>query len=360
MRSSFWTTEQLFSDSDEYFAAILHAIAQAKREIRMEMYIFEQDEVGKAFVQALKEAAQRGVQVYLLLDAIGSWFRPSLENLRASGVKTRIYHPNLGQLNRRTHRKICLIDRKQAFIGSQNISANHSRRLKKAEAWIDLAVKVTGRGLRLLAASLEEVWNQGGKRRIYTLKLKRKLKLWAMRQTGFRLNTSRILRRYRHLERLTELRLSEKRIWVAMAYFVPDRSILAALAYSAKRGVDVRILVSRKSDIFLMPWMACAFFKGLIHSGVRVYEYAPHIVHAKVTLADGRLVVGSSNWNHRSLLHDLEIEVLLDAKPTLQQAEQWFNELFARSHEVTQEALGSFSWWQRLLGRIALYFKYWF
>jgi cardiolipin synthase len=381
--------EKLFLQSDEYFEDLLMSLDQAKKEILFESYIYEEDEVGQAFDRTLMRAAQRGVKIQLLVDGIGSqnWIRKKKEELRQSGVQVRVFHPlffshflddtsksiglfsgllrlNLAfaHLNNRNHRKMILIDRKIVFTGSLNISANHSRMVNHQEAWVDLGLKfVHPPEIENLVRGHQRAWTKSS----YSLSelktdlLSRVIQLRDRKTVQikqFLLNDTLLKRRWAGKLFRTELRRARNTIWLANPYIAPARSTLRELKRAALRGVDVRIVTSSKSDVFFMPWVASAYYRELIESGVRIYEEPRHFIHAKCMILDELHIVGSSNLNQRSLRHDLEIDALIVEQKNQDELKCFFENLFktaSRIHE-TETRLKSF------LGRFFLFFvKYW-
>jgi cardiolipin synthase len=139
---------------------------------------------------------------------------------------------------------------------------------------------------------------------------------------------------------------------------VPDGSLLRALTIAAQADVDVRIIVPRFSDIVFMPWITSAFQLGLLRAGVQIFEYRSSILHAKTMLVDDWVLVGSSNLNHRSLLHDLEADVVLPDDKARSSLEEQFLLDCEQSEQVTLENWRRRSLVERLLGRLLLIFRY--
>jgi cardiolipin synthase A/B len=174
-----------------------------------------------------------------------------------------------------------------------------------------------------------------------------------------RLNNKLALRRKNYRDLLARIAAARERIWITNAYFVPRGGLLRALGAAAKAGVDVRILVPAKSDIIFMPWVAAAFYYGLLKSGVRVFEYQPAVLHAKTMLIDDWMTVGSSNLNSRSMFHDLEADVVLSTCESLRALEAAFERDLGQSKEVILADWLKRPILQRWLGRIALRAKRW-
>jgi cardiolipin synthase A/B len=369
--------EQIFFRGEDYFAALLHDIAHAQHSIDLETYIFELDPLGKQVLQALHQAAQRGIKVRVMVDGAGisQWSGHFITNLEKAGGQTRIFHPfpwRLWQwsracvrvpailkaiylvlkINSRNHRKDCIIDNKIVYVGGFNIIQAYITE-KGNKGWRDTGVRLENVDVSDLAIAFNSAWehmtvNERLRqifRHIYTNPL-------------FRLNHGRHRRRVLYKNLLHRIRNCKKRIWITNAYFVPDNFLLRLLQHAAMAGVDVRILLPRKSDISFMPWASQAFYGRLLKAGARIFEYLPTILHAKTLILDDWMLVGSSNLNHRSLLHDLEIDVnikLADAKKVL--AVQFEKDL-ELSREITLATRQKPPLYQRLIGSILLYLKY--
>ena len=150
---------------------------------------------------------------------------------------------------------------------------------------------------------------------------------------------------------------AKERIWIANAYFVPSRGVQRALMKAASRGVDVRILLTAESDVQFMPWIARTHYAALMRSGIRLFEYQPRILHSKVIYIDDFVIIGSSNLNHRSLLHDLELDVFAQELETVQRVHKMFEEDFIESVEVESGSLAQLSFWQEIAVKVLFYFR---
>lgn len=368
----------IFSKGDDYFHTLLSDIQSAHKSIDLEIYIFNQDNLGEKIVAALTQATNRGVKVRVLVDGAGTpvWdvFAKTLEH---AGAQTRIFHPfpwRLWQwsrsyvrvpvilkaiylflkINSRNHRKVCIIDNKIAYVGSFNISKVHLSREGGGDGWRDTGVKITGAELNDLIAAFEAAWEH--------VPIQERLQN-IFKQVNLdpiiRLNNSRHRRRLLYKNLLDRIEHCRQRIWMMNAYFVPDNFLLKNLKEAARRNVDVRIVLPQKSDVFFMPWASSAFYRSLLKSGVRIFEYQPSMLHTKILILDDWMLVGSSNLNHRSLLHDLEVDVNIRLPSAKKEIEQQFIEDLKTTQEVGLEQWYKRPFYQRLLGRLLLYLKYW-
>lgn len=371
--------EKIFTCGSNYFESLIADIDQAKDEIELETYIFSKDQIGQKISESLTAAAKRGVRVRVLIDGAGApmWGGKLFQELNAARVKTKIFHPlpwemwNWGKsvvrlpllmkflflivkMNSRNHRKTCLIDHKIAYVGSINIDHCHLAKQDGGEGWRDSAIRIEDADFSSLLTAFDCAFS------FRSLRERIKDAFRHVRHNPvFRLNNTRHRRRILHKQLLRRIRRAKQRIWITNAYFVPDNILLRRLRGAARRGCDVRILLPNKSDVIPMPWASTAFYRQLLKAGVKIFEYTAGILHAKTLIIDDWMLIGSSNLNYRSLLHDLEIDVRVstdDAKLLL--ANQFKTDL-KDSEEITLATWQKRPWYQRWIGRVLLYLKYW-
>lgn len=369
-----WTEEQALNSGDEAVECMLSSIRSAKSKVDLEVYIFTQDVCGDWFSDALSKAAQRGVQVRLLVDGIGSFgFSPVyFEQMRKAGVAVRIYHPTpfdmtpnallwkmplkgylryLGRMNKRNHRKVLIVDDAVVVVGSVNITRCHLSKSKGGDDWRDAAVRVNGPAIKYFSMAFERSWKYAN--RIAFSQAPDAPLVPVM------FNFSKKLRGLKYLLLLEMIYRADHRLWLTNAYFVPDGSMLKALRFAAWTGVDVKIIVPRQSDVFFIRMVSSAFYLGLLSAGVRIFEYLPSILHAKTMVIDEFGVVGTSNLNHRSLLHDLEVDVVLKHKKTVDSLSTAFLTDLKNCQEVTIREWEKRPWFERIAGNLILYMRYW-
>lgn len=372
-------TETIFCEGKTYFESLLNDINQAQKSIDCESYIFELDDLGKKIIEVLTERAKQGVVVRVLVDGAGSpqWGGNLVSNLEKAGGETRIFHPfpwNLWQwsrshvsvpsvlkaiylllkMNSRNHRKVCLIDGKIAYLGSLNISQDHLTRDQQGKGWRDTGIRLAQVNLSPLYQGFEAAWNH--------LPIQERLHRIFRHinpNSTLRLNNTRHRRRILYKNLLKRIARCKKRIWITNAYFVPDNFLLKKLLDAAYSGIDVRILLPRKSDVLFMPWTSNAFYASLLKAGVRIFEYLPTMLHAKTLILDDWMLVGSSNLNHRSLLHDLEVDVNIHQTSAKEALEKQFLLDLENAKEIYLNDWHKRPLHQRIIGRLLLYVKYW-
>jgi len=372
--------EKIFADGDSYFDALMDDISQATNSIELETFIFSKDHLGDRVAKALGKAAERGVHVRILVDGAGSplWTTNYAKKLEKAGAKTRVFHPFPWQLwnwsrsvvklhwilkwtylliksNSRNHRKVCIVDEKIAYVGSANISKCHLHKEKGGDSWRDTVVRLSNANLTSMINAFNSAWSHE------TIKERlRKIFEHIRKDPTIRLNYSRHRRRILHKDLLRKITNCKHRIWITNAYFVPDSFLLRRLKEVARKGVDVRILLPKTSDVMMMPWASSTFYFSLLKAGVRIFEYLPSVLHAKSLIIDNWVLLGSSNLNHRSLLHDLEADINLSNAASKKVLEQLFLKDLTQSREVDLDSWHRLRpWRQRFMGRLVLYIKYW-
>lgn len=370
-RPTHWDQEILYKTGDEYFVGLLHAISLATHTIELESYIFERGILADRMVAALIQAARRGVRVRLIVDGLGSpaFATDYWPTLAAEGIRVRFFRVNpwilkrlpgdpqglfqrlrlrLNQVNRGNHRKFCLIDHDELWVGSFNISDVHLREVQGDKAWKDTGVCVKGIELKYAKRAFSRAYR--GWTAINWPRRSPRLLL---------LNDSFLHKRRTRLEQISRLRRSTQRIWLATPYFVPVGNLFRLLVRRAKRGVDVRLMVPRKNDVWIVKWMSWPLLNSMQKQGVKVFMYSPRFSHQKLFIADDWMCVGSTNLNHRSFLHDLEMDVVIthdDNKKTIVESyvkDQQLSSSFDSS-EWTRLPL-----WKRWASSIFLFAKYW-
>jgi cardiolipin synthase len=377
-----WDQVQLYFSGDEYFCDLLESIDEASKEILLESYIFDMDPVGLRILRALVAAQERGVKIHILVDGVGSfnWLISLRDFCLQHRLPFRIYHPLpfrmsflrkiswkslrrilflLKKANKRNHRKVILIDQKKAFMGSLNISQVHTQEFMETKAWRDAGIQVQGGPIDHLRRACLEAWLTARRDRIF---LRRNLIRLRPRQSAdhiLRLNSS-LPWRYSLLRDLNRrMRTAQHRILITNAYFIPRRSVLRSLIKAAQRGIHVGLCLPAQSDVLPVRWASRSLYNRLLRAGVHIYEYQPRMLHAKTLIIDDWATVGSHNLNHRSLTHDLEVEVVLNKPQWVEPLVQQWDEDIQQSFAITTAELGRMSRLERMMARLAYWFRYW-
>lgn len=378
-----WKSERVFTNSREYFDELIAECDAAHYSVEMEFYIFHCDDIGEQVMAALVRAAKRGLSVRLLVDGFGSaeWIYEKARDLVSAGVEVRIFHPlpvfflpgflrnlliamrwlpYIMRVNQRNHRKMTILDKRVAYVGSQNVFYSYKGQHKTAP-WRETGVRVDGPAVSELLVANERAWKRSWSFGQINLPIPRAFQRRSrVPASGLvRLNDTKLKRRMLRTDLQSRIAKAARRIWITNAYFVPTGSLLDSLSAAAKRGIDVRILLPAISDVTIIPWVSAALYQGLLRSGVKIFEYRPFVLHAKTLLIDEWATVGTSNLNHRSLLHDLEVDIVLSEKTSVEALEQAFIHDVLQSKLISMEDWRQKKWYVRRIGSLALIFRRW-
>lgn len=312
---------ELLDGGDGAYPPMLSAIAHSRRRIDLEVYAFAFVGVGARFVEALGQAARRGVAVRVVIDGWGSAHRGRAvaSSLRAAGCDVHIYHRLLGLLVGRfgrNHRNVLLVDDEIAFVGGINIGDENLDEGARP-GWADLALAIRGPQCARLGAMIR-------RERLGPVNSALRIHLCGP-GGGWRF-------RRRYVRAFADAR---KRIEVAHGYFLPDRGVVRALTRAARRGVQVRLLLAGRSDVPFARAASRSLYRRLLVAGVAIHEWSDSVLHAKVATVDGRrLLLGSFNLDAFSLAN-LEALVEVDDDDVVHKAGDWILQHIARSRVVT-------------------------
>ena len=321
---------QLLRSGEEYFPALITAIDAASQTIYLQTYIYEIDKAGISIGNALKQAAQRGVSVNVLLDGFGCKDMPKtyVAELENAGVLLMFYRQKVSPWTlkknrlRRLHRKIAVIDNKIAFVGGINIIDDNNVP-DNTPPRIDYAVRIEGALLPSIAASVYKLWRRMAFTRLnFTLSnhafVNQTITISPVKSTVIKgINAAFVVRdnvlHRRDIENayLTAINAAISEIIIANAYFVPGRRFRHALLKAAKRGVKIELLLQGRMEYFLML-ATHAFYSLFLKNGIHIYEYRKSFMHCKVAVIDSYwATVGSSNIDPFSMLLAREANIMV-------------------------------------------------
>jgi len=352
----------VFTNGAAFYPAMLQAIGGATRSITMEAYIFQPGKIANQFVAELSSKARSGVTVTIVVDAIGSlslWGRP-VRRLRKAGCRIESYQRlrwySLARLNNRTHRELLVVDGKVAFVGGAGIAdwwAYPSfKRLRWHKPWRDTMARVEGPVVAALQGVLAENWLECCGE-IFT----GPDYFPSLHRTG---DTTAFVVKSSPSDRATASRVTfqmlmeaaDHSVHISTPYFLPDFALRRALIETARRGVEVTVIVPGRSTD--QKWVRLAsrrMWGQLLEAGIRIFEYRETMTHAKVLIVDEVWsVLGTTNIDNRSFEHNDEVNLAMrDAPLAARLLEDYARDITA-SDEVTLERWKRRSPWEKTVG----------
>jgi cardiolipin synthase len=322
----------LYHETEKAFAHLLDAIKDARHHVHVEFFIIRPDETGNQFLDLLVEKARQGVQVRLLYDSLGSWglARRFLHKLQEAGGKYSSFLPlaplrRKFQVNMRNHRKIVVVDGRIAFTGGMNIANEYLGKNPRFGYWRDGFLRLEGPATADFQRIFVEDWDfaaaesiEGkdffpppapvGDEVVQVIQSGPDQEVNSMRELIFAAITT-----------------ARERLWISTPYVVPDTGIFDALRMAARAGVDVRILWLLRPDHYLPFFAARYYMPDLLDVGVKVYQYAKGMMHAKMMMVDGKWGwMGSTNLDYRSLRLNFEANCIFHTPALVAEMERAF------------------------------------
>jgi cardiolipin synthase len=337
---------RLLEDAQENYPAWLDAIAAAEHHVHFESYIIHDDEIGRAFADALAAKARDGVAVRLVYDwwgCLGTASRSFWRRLRQAGVQVRCYNPPrwdspLGWVSR-DHRKTVSVDGEVGFVSGLCVGQMWlGDPSKNVGPWRDTGVEVRGPSVARIEQAFAELWATLGEP-IADGELGARGTPPPAGDTALRIVAS--LPVTAGLLRVNELvaALAQQRLWLTDAYFVGTTGYMTALREAARGGVDVRLLVPGVSDVPMVRSLSRAGYRTLLEAGVRVFEWNGAMLHAKTAVADSQWArVGSTNLNIASWFGNCELDVLVEDESFACRMEEMYLDDLENATEIVLDA----------------------
>lgn len=301
----------VYTNGADLYADMLATIRQARRTVYFETYIWKDDDGGHEIKDALVAAARRGVRTFVVYDGLAnlvvprSFFRfPALPTLHVR--RFPVFRPGLLTLDPRKtgrdHRKLLVVDGETGFVGGYNIGSRYAR------TWRDTHLRVRGPQAWELENAFVDFWNRT-RREDQPLLPDTGSRSWDGRVRAAQNAPHRLLFPVRGLY-LDAIDRAQSHVYLTQGYFIPDREILDTLVASARRGVDVRILLPERSNHVIADWVSRSYWSELLEAGVRLFLYQSSMVHAKTATVDGRwTTIGSANIDRLSLIGNFEVNL---------------------------------------------------
>ena len=349
---------ELLVDGEATFESLLGGIDRAEQYVLVQFYIIRDDAIGRELKARLMRQARAGRRCYLLYDEVGSSDLPKsyVAELRAAGVAVAAFNSTRGESNRfqinfRNHRKIVIVDGREAWVGGLTVGDEYLGRNPVFGEWRDTHLRVRGPVVPGIQVAFAEDWH------------------WA---TDAVPELNWVPERAPSGESLPVLSLptgpadkletctlffvdlinrTERRLWIASPYFVPDEQFITALKLAALRGVDVRVLMPDETDNFLVQYTGWSYLEELDGAGIQVWRHRKGFMHQKVIVADDVCTVGTANFDNRSFRLNFEITLEIADAGFTGEVAAMLEEDFRQAVRATPEELRGKGYWFRFLTR---------
>jgi len=353
-------TVRLLTTGEEAYASLEDHIRAARHSIHITTFILARDNVGRRIVQLLAQRASEGIKVRLLLDAVGCLFssRGFVDPLRAAGGEVVRFLPVLPlqprfSANLRNHRKIAIFDHHTAIVGGHNLAREYMGPTPLKKRWHDFGAVIEGPAATLLNEVFLADWSFAGKADLEALHGEIQADTGTPRgpselqvvASGPDVDGDPI---YESL--ISMIQEAERSIWIVTPYFIPDEVLFRSLMVKARAGHDVTIIVPVRSNHRVADYARRYYTRELAKAGVRIRLFHHGMLHSKAVIVDDRLaLMGSANFDLRSLLVNFEIGVFLYSEPDVLAMKAWATDLFNQSHAPRPERKKKLN----LLGNVA-------
>jgi len=351
---------EILTNGAQFYPAMRDAILQATGSVNLEAYIFQPGEAADMLIDAMVARAREGVEVRLVLDAIGSAGTRgrTARRLREAGCTVYFYQPlawsRLHRLNNRTHRELLIVDGRIAFTGGAGVADWWYKPDGQTPAWRDTMARIEGPIVAALQGVFAENWLECGGEILTSPRDWPPLEpagtaeaMLVKSSPADRATSSRVV-----FQMLIEGAVSE--IDISTPYFLPDRAMRRALVRAARRGVRIRVVVpGRHCDQRLVRLASRRMFGELLEGGVQLHEYRPGMTHVKALMVDGAwALIGTTNVDNRSFEHNDEVNVAFRAAAVTARLRRDFEADLAASDEVTSDGWRARSPFEKLIGRV--------
>ena len=317
---------ELFTNGYSFFLSLIADIGRARHHIHVDVYIFENDALGRLVRDVLIDKARQGVEVRVIYDDVGSWSTDSefFEQMRDAGVEVSPFLPVrfpqfAGKVNYRNHRKIFVIDGEVGYVGGYNIATRYVKG-RDGMSWRDTMVRLTGNGVYGIQCTFLIDWYFVDRTMISSRDYYPPLSSAPVKGSISQVVNSCISQvvnsspsspypsiMHGYVRALIE---AQRYVYIQTPYFMPTESVLVAMKTAAIGGVDVRLMVPRKGDAHVVAWASRTYLREIMEAGVKVYMYSGGFLHSKILVADDSMATcGSTNVDFRSFENNFESNV---------------------------------------------------
>lgn len=357
------TAVTYFPSGEAKFEELKKQLRSAKDYIFMEYFIVEKGIMWGEILDILKEKVWQGVDVRVMFDGTCSMYLVPYhydKELKRAGIKCKQFSPVRPVLssyqNNRDHRKICVVDGRVAFTGGINLADEYINKKVRFGHWKDTAIMLEGDAVQSFTMMFLQMWNITERRaENYDRYLTQKTPEWK-RELGFVLPYGDSPYDKRNVGEQIYLHIlnhAKKYVHIMTPYLIIDDDMMNTLMYAAECGVEVIIIMPHIPDKWYAFALAKTYYKHLLDAGVKIYEYTPGFMHAKVFVSDNdTATVGTVNLDYRSLYHHFECGAFIYNNPVVWDVERDFQETLKKSHKVTMRDVRRRTIAEKVCGKI--------
>lgn len=361
-------TVRILNNGDGFYPVLFEEIRNARYSVHIMTYIWRKGELSDRLFGELIRCAERGIEVRVMIDGLGSIFVPrdDVRRLREAGGQIGVFSPltfaEMIHVNHRNHRRAFVIDGRVGFTGGITIADQWLGNAQDPHHWRDLTVELTGPLAYTLQSTFVQLWiNVTGEVLTgpkYYPEIQEPVTNPEMLHVGIASSPSSEVQPLLHILWFT-LHTADTNIYIANAYFCPDRHIRRVLVEKARKGLDVRIMVpGTHTDSRLVRWSSHYFYRKYLKAGIRVFEYQPTMLHLKYVVVDNCWsLTGSANIDIRSVMTNQENVLGIADEELADRFQAVFLEDMKRCEEITLEAWNDRPWWWRVREQLAVLFK---
>ena len=351
-----------FPAGEEKYKDLLEELEKAEEFIFLEYFIVERGKMWNSILEILQRKAGEGVEVRVMYDGMCSLLLLPYsypKKLRALGIRAKMFAPIRPLMstsqNNRDHRKILVVDGKAAYTGGVNLADEYINEKVKYGHWKDTAIKIEGEAVKSFTMMFLQMWNSSEWGTEDYAKYIRPCRT-ANGGSGFVMpygDGPTMPENVAETIYLDIIHQAVRYVHIMTPYFIVDNAMLDAIQYAARRGVDVRMIIPHIPDKKAIFAMSRTYYPDLLAAGVRVYEYEPGFIHAKVFVSDDeKAVVGTVNMDYRSLYHHFECAAYLYRNEAVYDVEKDFQETLCRCIEVDMKYYKNIFVLNRMMGRV--------
>ncbi|HJU86133.1 MAG TPA: phospholipase D-like domain-containing protein [Gemmatimonadota bacterium] len=352
---------ELLENGNQIFPPMLSAIRGAEQSVNLLTFIYWQGDIARQFAAEMSGACRRGVEGRVLLDAVGAakMDEALIEEMRAAGCIVAHFHPprwnELRRMNRRTHRKVLVVDGRIGFTGGVGIAEEWTGAATDPDHWRDDHFRIEGPSVRHIQGAFAENWREATgevlvEERFYP-EATQAGDTRAVPVLGAPGGTvSDIAFLY-----WISLQAARERVWIATPYYMPDPDLQSAIEAAARRGVRINLIVPNDlNDSSLVRWASRTHYRSLLEAGVRIFEYQPTMFHVKAVTVDGDwAVVGSANFDNRSFELNYEVMLAIEDSVLVSKLNRSMRADVRESREITLKDVEEWSLLERARNRLA-------